>query len=68
MDFKPTIIFFGTPEFAVSSLEILHKNNYKILAVVTSPDKPAGRGQKIIFSPVKEYALAMDWKYFSPRI
>jgi methionyl-tRNA formyltransferase len=50
------IIFMGTPEFAVPSLEILVKNKYNIVAVVTAPDKPQGRGQKLTFSPVKECA------------
>jgi methionyl-tRNA formyltransferase len=47
----------GTPEFAVPSLRTLFENNYKILAVVTAPDKPAGRGQKIQESAVKQFAL-----------
>ncbi len=50
------IIFFGTPDFAVPSLEILLKNGYNITAVVTSPDKPAGRGLKIKTSAVKDFA------------
>lgn len=50
------IIFYGTPAFAVPSLEILVKNKYTISGVVTVPDKPAGRGQKILASPVKEFA------------
>ncbi len=57
MDIKPRIIFYGTPEFAVPSLEILVKNGYPVVAVVTAPDKPSGRGQKINFSPIKEFAL-----------
>jgi len=47
----------GTPEFAVPSLEILAKNNCNVVAVITAPDKPQGRGQKIEYSPVKECAL-----------
>ncbi len=50
------IIFMGTPDFAVPSLEILLKNNYTVSAVVTAPDKPRGRGQQISFTPVKEFA------------
>ncbi len=57
MSSKLRIIFFGTPDFAVPSLDILVKNNYSIAAVVTAPDKPSGRGQKITYSPVKEYAI-----------
>lgn len=51
------IVFMGTPEFAVPSLEILVANGFQVVAVVTAPDKPQGRGQKITFSPVKECAL-----------
>lgn len=47
----------GTPEFAVPSLATLVKNNFNVVAVVTAPDKPAGRGRKITHSPVKKYAL-----------
>lgn len=47
----------GTPDFAVPSLEILIKNKYKVVAVITAPDKPKGRGQKFASSPVKEVAL-----------
>lgn len=51
------IIFMGTPEFAVPSLEILLQNGYAVVAVVTAPDKPSGRGLKVTPSPVKEVAL-----------
>ena len=51
------IIFMGTPEFAVASLRILVEAGYHVVAVVTVPDKPAGRGKKLKASPVKEYAL-----------
>jgi methionyl-tRNA formyltransferase len=51
------IIFMGTPEFAVPSLEILIQHKFNVVAVVTAPDKPQGRGQKIVYSPVKESAL-----------
>ena len=51
------IIFMGTPEFSVPSLEILIQHNFNVVAVVTAPDKPQGRGQKIAYSPVKESAL-----------
>ena len=53
----PRIIFFGTPVFAVASLGQLIANHYSIVAVVTSSDKPAGRGLKEKHSPVKEFAL-----------
>lgn len=51
------IIFMGTPEFAVPSLEILVRNRFHVAAVITAPDKPQGRGQKVVFSPVKQCAL-----------
>ncbi|HWY37938.1 MAG TPA: methionyl-tRNA formyltransferase [Bacteroidia bacterium] len=60
------IIFMGTPGFAVASLEILIKNKYTIVAVVTSPDKPAGRGQQIQQSPVKEFALKHGLRILQP--
>lgn len=60
------IIFMGTPEFAVPSLQILVENGYKVVAVVTAPDKPKGRGQKVIPSPVKEYAVAQNIPVLQP--
>src|SRR6185436_3200697 len=51
------IIFMGTPEFAVPSLEVLVKNKFNVVAVITAPDKPHGRGQKLMPSPVKVCAL-----------
>ena len=51
------IIFMGTPEFAVPSLEILVENKFGVVAVVTAPDKPQGRGKKVVPSPVKECAI-----------
>lgn len=50
------IIFWGTPDFAVPSLKILIENNHQILAVVTAPDKERGRGQKLSFTPIKNFA------------
>jgi len=50
------IIFMGTPEFAVPSLELLIKNNFNVVAVITAPDKPSGRGLKLQASPVKQLA------------
>lgn len=60
------IIFMGTPEFAVPSLEILLENNFHVVAVVTAADKPQGRGQKIVFSPVKECALRYNIPVLQP--
>lgn len=51
------IVFWGTPEFAVPSLDILIKNGFDVCAVITAPDKPAGRGRKITQSAVKTFAL-----------
>ncbi|EOZ95567.1 Methionyl-tRNA formyltransferase [Indibacter alkaliphilus LW1] len=51
------IVYMGTPEFAVPSLEILVENGWNVVAVITAPDRPKGRGQKMIPSPVKEAAL-----------
>ena len=54
---KLRIVFMGTPEFAVGILDAILKNNYEVVGVITAPDKPAGRGQKIKYSAVKEYAI-----------
>ncbi|HMU98385.1 MAG TPA: methionyl-tRNA formyltransferase [Chitinophagales bacterium] len=61
------IIFMGTPEFAVASLDILVKNNYNIVGVVTATDKPAGRGNKLQTSAVKQYAEANQLKVLQPE-
>ena len=53
---KPRIVFMGTPEFAVASLDALVGRGYKIVGVVTVPDKPSGRGLKVNSSAVKQYA------------
>ncbi len=60
------IIFMGTPEFAVPSLEILQKNKFNVVAVITAPDKPQGRGQKIVYSPIKESALKHNIPVLQP--
>jgi methionyl-tRNA formyltransferase len=60
------IVFMGTPGFAVPSLNILVSSGYEITGVVTVPDKPAGRGQHVRISPVKEYALKHSLKVFQP--
>jgi methionyl-tRNA formyltransferase len=60
------IIFMGTPAFAVPSLTILVEHGYNVVAVVTAPDKPAGRGQKLQMSPVKEYALQKNIPLLQP--
>jgi len=60
------IIFMGTPEFAVPSLEALYKAGYDIELVVTQKDKPKGRGKKIQHTPVKEKALELGLEVFQP--
>jgi methionyl-tRNA formyltransferase len=60
------IIFMGTPEFAVPSLEILLENKINVVAVITAPDKPQGRGQKIVYSPVKACALKYNVPVLQP--
>jgi methionyl-tRNA formyltransferase len=61
------IVFLGTPDFAVDSLDILVNNGFNIVAVVTAPDQPAGRGQVLQGSPVKTYALAHGIKLLQPE-
>ena len=56
----------GTPEFAVGILDTIIKNNYEVVGVITAADKPAGRGQKIKYSAVKEYALEHNLKLLQP--
>ena len=60
------IVFMGTPDFAKVSLEGLYNSGHEILAVVTNPDKPKGRGMKLLASPVKEYALEKGFKIYQP--
>jgi methionyl-tRNA formyltransferase len=60
------IIFMGTPEFAVPSLEMLVQNRFDVAAVITAPDKPQGRGQNILFSPVKDCALKHGIRVLQP--
>ena len=61
------IVFMGTPEFAVPSLDIVLGQGYRVCAVVTAPDKPSGRGLKVIPSPVKTYALEHGIKVLQPE-
>jgi methionyl-tRNA formyltransferase len=61
------IVFMGTPEFAVASLDALIKSGAQIVGVVTAPDKPAGRGRKLSESAVKQYAVANDLKVLQPE-
>ena len=61
------IIFMGTPEFAVQSLDALICNNYEVKAVVTAPDKKSGRGNKINFSDVKKYTIEKNLRLLQPK-
>jgi len=66
MNSQKRIIFMGTAEFAIPSLERIIKNNYTILAVVTPIDKPAGRGLKLSESPIKKFAKKKGLKILQP--
>lgn len=61
------IIFMGTPEFAVETLDLLLQNNYNVVGVITVPDKPAGRGQQLQQSAVKKYALEKGLNILQPE-
>lgn len=62
------IVFMGTPDFAVGSLEALHESGkYDIVGVITQPDRPKGRGNKMLMTPVKEYALSKGYKVYQPQ-
>ncbi|SHI44971.1 methionyl-tRNA formyltransferase [Tangfeifania diversioriginum] len=61
------IVFMGTPDFAVASLQALVENSYNVVGVVTAPDKPAGRGKKLTESAVKKYAVEKNIKVLQPE-
>ncbi|MDR2860121.1 MAG: methionyl-tRNA formyltransferase [Mediterranea sp.] len=61
------IVYMGTPEFAVEPLRRLTEGGYNVVGVITMPDKPAGRGHKVQYSPVKQYALAYDLPLLQPE-
>jgi len=63
---KLRIVFMGTLEFDVGILDVILKNNYEVVGVITAVDKPAGRGQKIKYSAVKEYALGNNLRLLQP--
>lgn len=66
MNKKLRIIFYGTPAFATGVLKSLHKSDHKVVAVVTAPDKPAGRGRNLQQSDVKQYALQAGLTLLQP--
>ena len=61
------IVFMGTPDFAEKSLEAIYNSGHEILAVVTNPDRPKGRGMKMVSSPVKEFAVSKNLKIYQPE-
>ena len=63
---KLRIVFMGTPDFAVGILDEIYQANYTIVGVITAPDKPAGRGQKVSISAVKKYALEKNLTLLQP--
>ena len=60
------ILFMGTPDFAKESLENIYNAGHNIIGVVTNPDKPKGRGMKMVASPVKEFAISKNFKLYQP--
>jgi methionyl-tRNA formyltransferase len=60
------IVFMGTPEFAIPSLNELLKSKHEVIAVVSGPDKERGRGRQISFTPIKEFALKHDVEVLNP--
>jgi len=65
---KISIVYFGTPDIGLPSLEHFHNSDkFEVLAVVTQPDKPSGRGQKLMPSPIKKYAMEHNIPIFQPK-
>ncbi len=61
------IVFMGTPDFAVATLKALIDTNYNVVGVITAPDRPAGRGQKLRASAVKQFALEHKLNVLQPK-
>ena len=61
------VIFMGTPDFSVGTLEALAEAGHEVVLAVTQPDKPKGRGGKMQYTPVKEAALARDIPVYQPK-
>ena len=61
------VLFMGTPDFAQESLKSIYEAKFNIIGVVTNPDKPKGRGMKMAYSPVKEYALEKNIAVFKQK-
>lgn len=64
---KFRIAFFGTPDFAVASLQKIVEGGFNVVAVITAPDKPSGRGQQLSISDVKKYSLATNLDIYQPE-
>ena len=65
---KISIVYFGTPDIGLKSLEHFYNSDkFEVLAVVTQPDKPSGRGQKLVPSPIKKFAAEHNIKVFQPK-
>ena len=63
-----SLVFFGTPDIGLKSLEHFYNSDkFDVLAVVTQPDKPSGRGHKLTPSPIKQFALEHNIKVFQPK-
>ncbi|MGB5529216.1 MAG: methionyl-tRNA formyltransferase, partial [Ignavibacteriaceae bacterium] len=61
------IIFMGTPDFSIPSLNSIYKSNHELVSIVTTPDKERGRGQKITFTPVKQFAVEHNIPVYQPE-
>jgi methionyl-tRNA formyltransferase len=61
------IVFFGTPDFAIPSLKLLHESKHEIAAIVTAPDKPRGRGRSFSVTPIKQYGLDNNIQVLTPE-
>ncbi|MEP0861181.1 MAG: methionyl-tRNA formyltransferase [Ignavibacterium sp.] len=61
------IVFMGTPDFAIPSLKAIYQSNHDLIAVVTTPDKERGRGQKVTFTPVKQFAVEQNIPVYQPE-
>lgn len=60
-------IFMGTPDFSVPTLEALIKSKHEVIAVITQPDKPKGRGKKLVYTPIKEVAISNNIDVYQPN-
>lgn len=64
---KLKVLFMGTPDFAVPCLEQIYQDGHEIVGVITQPDRPKGRGQKLLYSPIKEFALTKALTVYQPE-